>query len=112
MMRATGGFASTDVHSVDSGLLWSVNRHIGLVVLIGLAVFASSAVLLWSALGFPATAASRLEIIKVALTVVVSGGEVWFRGARFTGGEVDLSEAVISVAPVFDEGEKPGLKLP
>ncbi|RDI29674.1 hypothetical protein [Lentzea flaviverrucosa] len=44
--------------------------------------------------------------------MVVSGGEVSFRGARFTGGEVDLSEAVISVAPVFDEGEKPGLKLP
>ena len=41
-----------------------------------------------------------------------NGGEVSFRGARFTGGEVDLSEAVISVAPVFAEGEKPGLKLP
>ncbi|MET9628669.1 pentapeptide repeat-containing protein [Lentzea sp. NPDC006480] len=41
-----------------------------------------------------------------------NGGEVSFRGARFAGGEVDLSEAVIRVAPVFDDGEKPGLKLP
>jgi membrane protein implicated in regulation of membrane protease activity len=41
-----------------------------------------------------------------------AAGEVSFRGARFTGGEVDLSEAVITVMPVFDEGEKPGLKLP
>ncbi|MDX8029886.1 pentapeptide repeat-containing protein [Lentzea sp. BCCO 10_0856] len=41
-----------------------------------------------------------------------NAGEVSFRGARFAGGEVDLSEAVVQVAPVFDEGEKPGLKLP
>ncbi|GHH36033.1 pentapeptide repeat-containing protein [Lentzea cavernae] len=41
-----------------------------------------------------------------------NAGEVSFRGARFAGGEVDLSEAVLTVAPVFDEGEKPGLKLP
>lgn len=41
-----------------------------------------------------------------------NGGEVSFRGARFTGGEVDLSEAEITVMPVFDEGDKPGLKLP
>ncbi|MEV6240688.1 pentapeptide repeat-containing protein [Lentzea sp. NPDC051838] len=41
-----------------------------------------------------------------------NAGEVSFRGARFTGGEVDLSEAEIKVMPVFDEGEKPGLKLP
>lgn len=41
-----------------------------------------------------------------------NGGEVSFRGAKFAGGEVDLSEAVLTVAPVFDEGEKPGLKLP
>jgi hypothetical protein len=37
---------------------------------------------------------------------------VSFRRARLAGGEVDLSEAVITVAPVFDDGEKPGLKLP
>ena len=41
-----------------------------------------------------------------------NGGSVSFRGAKFTGGLVDLSEAVITVAPVFDEGEKPGLRLP
>jgi hypothetical protein len=41
-----------------------------------------------------------------------NSGEVSFRGARFAGGEVDLSEAEIKVAPVFDDGEKPGLKLP
>jgi uncharacterized protein YjbI with pentapeptide repeats len=41
-----------------------------------------------------------------------NAGEVSFRGARFAGGEVDLSEAVVRVMPVFDEGEKPGLKLP
>ena len=41
-----------------------------------------------------------------------NGGEVSFRGARFAGGEVDLSQAVVRVMPVFDEGEKPGLKLP
>jgi hypothetical protein len=41
-----------------------------------------------------------------------NGGSVSFRGARFTGGVVDLSEAVITVAPMFDEGEKPGLRLP
>ncbi|MGW6935288.1 pentapeptide repeat-containing protein [Lentzea sp. NPDC054927] len=41
-----------------------------------------------------------------------NAGEVSFRGARFAGGEVDLSEAEITVMPVFDEGEKPGLKLP
>ncbi len=41
-----------------------------------------------------------------------NGGEVSFRGALFAGGEVDLSDSVITVAPVFDEGEKPGLKLP
>lgn len=75
-MRATGGFGSTNVHHVDSGLLWSVKRHIGLVVLIGLVVFGASAVLLWSALGFPATAASRLDIVKVSLTVVAGVGGV------------------------------------
>lgn len=41
-----------------------------------------------------------------------NSGEVSFRGARFGGGEVDLSEAVITAVPVFDDGEKPGLKLP
>ncbi|MFD5828240.1 pentapeptide repeat-containing protein [Lentzea sp. NPDC060358] len=41
-----------------------------------------------------------------------AGGEVSFRGARFLGAEVDLSEAQITRMPVFDEGEKPGLKLP
>jgi hypothetical protein len=41
-----------------------------------------------------------------------NSGEVSFRGARFAGGEVDLSEAEIKVAPVFDDGEKPGLKMP
>ncbi|SDP91816.1 pentapeptide repeat-containing protein [Lentzea jiangxiensis] len=41
-----------------------------------------------------------------------NGGEVSFRGARFTGGEVDLSEARIRKMPVFDDGEKPGLRLP
>ena len=66
MMGPVGGFASTTVHLVDSGLPWSIKRHIGLVVLIGLAVFAASAVLLWSALGFPAAPASRLDIIKVS----------------------------------------------
>jgi hypothetical protein len=42
----------------------------------------------------------------------LNAGEVSFRGARFAGGEVDLSKAEIKVAPVFDEGEKPGLRLP
>jgi hypothetical protein len=41
-----------------------------------------------------------------------NSGEVSFRGARFAGGEVDLSEAEVKVAPVFDDGEKPGLKMP
>ncbi|HUQ57536.1 pentapeptide repeat-containing protein [Lentzea sp.] len=41
-----------------------------------------------------------------------AAGEVSFRGALFAGGEVDLSKAQITVMPVFDEGEKPGLKLP
>ncbi|SDF56691.1 Pentapeptide repeat-containing protein [Lentzea fradiae] len=41
-----------------------------------------------------------------------AGGEVSFRRARFLGGEVDLSEVVGAVLPLFDEGEKPGLKLP
>ncbi|MFD9702633.1 pentapeptide repeat-containing protein [Lentzea sp. NPDC059081] len=41
-----------------------------------------------------------------------ASGEVSFRGARFLGAEVDLSEAQITAMPVFDDGDKPGLKLP
>ncbi|HEX7306906.1 pentapeptide repeat-containing protein [Lentzea sp.] len=41
-----------------------------------------------------------------------NNGEVSFREARFLGGEVDLSEAEITVMPVFDDGDKPGLRLP
>lgn len=61
---------------MDSGLLWSIKRHIGLVVLTGLIVFASSAALLWAALGFPTAPSSRLDVIKVALTVVAGVGGV------------------------------------
>ncbi|WP_394614888.1 hypothetical protein JNUCC0626_34320 [Lentzea sp. JNUCC 0626] len=61
---------------MNEGLLWSIKRHIGLVVLIGLAVFGSSAALLWAALGFPAAPAQRLDVIKVALTVVAGVGGV------------------------------------
>lgn len=84
-MRAATGFRSipsrwagpaANVRTVDSGLLWSIKRHIGLVVLIGLTVFASSAALLWAALGFPAASSSRLDIVKVALTVVAGVGGV------------------------------------
>ena len=61
---------------MDSGLLWSIKRHISLVVLIGVTVFALAAALLWAALGFPTTSAARLDIIKVALTVVAGVGGV------------------------------------
>lgn len=61
---------------MDSGLLWSVKRHISLVVLIGVTVFALAAALLWAALGFPTASAARLDIIKVALTVVAGVGGV------------------------------------
>ncbi|WP_177220875.1 hypothetical protein [Lentzea xinjiangensis] len=55
---------------MDSGLLRSIRRHIGVVVLTGLAVFVLAASSLWAALGFPTAAASRLDIVEVSLTVV------------------------------------------
>jgi hypothetical protein len=61
---------------VDSGLIWSIKRHISLVVLIGVTVFGLAAALLWAALGFPTASAARLDIIKVALTVVAGVGGV------------------------------------
>ncbi|MEU0877608.1 pentapeptide repeat-containing protein [Lentzea sp. NPDC005914] len=45
-------------------------------MLIGLTVFALAAALLWAALGFPAASTARLDIIKVALTVVAGVGGV------------------------------------
>jgi hypothetical protein len=58
--------------------LWSIRRHIVAVVLAGLTVFALAAVLLWLALGFPAvlTADTRLNVIKIALSVVAGVGGV------------------------------------
>jgi hypothetical protein len=61
----------------DAGL-WSIRKHIVAVVLTGLAVFAVAAVSLWVALGFPAAPSpdTRLNIIKIALSVVAGVGGV------------------------------------
>lgn len=58
--------------------LWSIRRHIVAVVSIGLSVFAVAAVLLWLALGLPAAPSpdTRLDIIKIALSVVAGVGGV------------------------------------
>ncbi|MET1072443.1 MAG: pentapeptide repeat-containing protein [Umezawaea sp.] len=59
-------------------MLWPIRRHIAAVVLIGLAVFAVAAALLWLALGLPAAPSpeTRLNIVKIALSVVAGVGGV------------------------------------
>jgi hypothetical protein len=58
--------------------LWSIRTHIVAVVLIGLGVFAAAAGLLWLALGLPAAPSpdTRLNVIKIALSVVAGVGGV------------------------------------
>ncbi|MCG8924705.1 hypothetical protein [Lentzea sp. CC55] len=78
-------------------------------MLIGPTAFALAAALLWTALGLPTAPTSRLDVIKVALTVVAGIGDVvalTFDGAEFNGGEVSFRGAR------FTGGEKPGLRLP
>lgn len=69
---------STNPGRGQSTGLWSIRRHIVAVVLIGLSVFAAAAVLLWLALGLPAAPSpdTRLDIIKIALSVVAGVGGV------------------------------------
>jgi hypothetical protein len=64
-------------HSQATGL-WSIRRHIVAVILVGLSVFVAAAVLLWLALGLPAAPSpdTRLDIIKIALSVVAGVGGV------------------------------------
>lgn len=61
----------------DTGL-WSIRKHIVAVVCVGLTVFAVAAALLWVALGLPASPNpdTRLNIIKIALSVVAGVGGV------------------------------------
>lgn len=56
----------------------SIKAHIVAVVLIGLAVFAAAGSLVWLALGLPTAMASntRLDVIKIALSVVAGVGGV------------------------------------
>lgn len=70
--------ASTNPPRSQTTGLWSIRRHIVAVVLIGLSVFAVAAVLLWLALGLPAAPSpdTRLNIIKIALSVVAGVGGV------------------------------------
>ncbi len=70
--------ASTSSRRGQTTGLWSIRRHIVAVVLIGLSVFFLAAVLLWLALGLPATPSpdTRLDIIKIALSVVAGVGGV------------------------------------
>jgi hypothetical protein len=70
--------ASTTRQREQTTGLWSIRRHIVAVVLIGLSVFAVAAVLLWLALGLPdaPSADTRLNIIKIALSVVAGVGGV------------------------------------
>ncbi|MET8999870.1 pentapeptide repeat-containing protein [Amycolatopsis sp. NPDC004169] len=58
--------------------LWPIRRHIVAVVLTGLGVFAVAVVLLWLALGLPAapSADTRLNVVKIALSVVAGVGGV------------------------------------
>ncbi|MGW4061408.1 pentapeptide repeat-containing protein [Amycolatopsis sp. NPDC004747] len=58
--------------------LWSIRRHIAAVVLIGLGVFAAATALLWLAVGLPAAPGpdTKLDIIKIALSVVAGVGGV------------------------------------
>jgi len=58
--------------------LWSIKRHLVAVVCIGLGVFAVAAGLLWLALGLPAapSADTRLNVVKIALSVVAGVGGV------------------------------------
>jgi hypothetical protein len=70
--------ASTNPRRDQTTGLWPIRRHLVAVVLIGLSVFAVAAVLLWLALGLPAapSADTRLDIIKIALSVVAGVGGV------------------------------------
>jgi membrane protein implicated in regulation of membrane protease activity len=70
--------ASTSSGRAETTGLWSIRRHIVAVVVIGLSVFVLAAVLLWLALGLPATPSpdTRLNIIKIALSVVAGVGGV------------------------------------
>jgi hypothetical protein len=70
--------ASTKRQREQTTGLWSIRRHIVAVVLTGLSVFAVAAVLLWLALGLPdaPSADTRLNIIKIALSVVAGVGGV------------------------------------
>ncbi|WP_091306040.1 pentapeptide repeat-containing protein [Amycolatopsis tolypomycina] len=58
--------------------LWSIRRHLVAVVCIGLGVFAAATVLLWLALGLPSAPSpdTRLNVIKIALSVVAGVGGV------------------------------------
>ncbi|WP_206796805.1 pentapeptide repeat-containing protein [Amycolatopsis sp. MtRt-6] len=58
--------------------LWPIGRHLVVVVLIGLGVFAAATVLLWLALGLPSAPGpdTRLNVIKIALSVVAGVGGV------------------------------------
>ncbi|MFJ7217974.1 pentapeptide repeat-containing protein [Amycolatopsis sp. NPDC098790] len=70
--------AWTDSRRGETTGLWSIRRHIVAVVLTGLGVFVGAAALLWLAMGLPAAPNpdTRLNIIKVALSVVAGVGGV------------------------------------
>jgi len=70
--------ASTNPRRDQTTGLWSIRRHLVAVVLTGLGVFAVAAVSLWLALGLPAAPSpdTRLNIIKLALSVVAGVGGV------------------------------------
>jgi hypothetical protein len=70
--------ASTTAERGQTAGLWSIRRHIVAVVLIGLSVFAVAAGALWLALGLPAAPSpdTRLNVIKIALSVVAGVGGV------------------------------------
>ncbi|WP_410643474.1 pentapeptide repeat-containing protein [Amycolatopsis sp. lyj-346] len=70
--------ASTNPQRGQGAGLWPIRRHLVAVVLIGLGVFVVAAVLLWLAVGLPAAPSpdTRLNIIKLALSVVAGVGGV------------------------------------
>jgi len=69
---------STNSQRSQTAGLWPIRRHLVAVVLIGLGVFAVAAALLWLAVGLPAAPGpdTKLNIIKIALSVVAGVGGV------------------------------------
>jgi len=70
--------APTNPTRAKTSELWPIRTHVVAVVLIGLGVFAAAAALLWLGLGLPAAPSTdtRLNIVKIALSVVAGVGGV------------------------------------